>query len=100
MVRWCLRNKNQGAAWVINIVHTLNRRRASAELASPEPAICCITQDGACSKEAYFRGVSRLAHRTCENLAAGYRPAQLAVTEDLEERYALVDSAGNGVAQQ
>jgi hypothetical protein len=62
MVRWCLHHKNEGATWVINIVQTLNRRRAPAELASPEPAICCITHDGACSKVAYFRGASRLAH--------------------------------------
>ena len=55
---------------------------------------------GRAAKKAYFRGVARLAHRARENLAAGYRPAQPAVTEDLEERYALVDSAGNGVAQQ
>lgn len=71
-------------------VQTLNRRRASAELASPEPAICCTTHDGACSKVAYFRGASRLAHTPCEDLAGGYRPAQPAVTEDSEERYALV----------
>lgn len=90
MFRWCLRNKNQGDSWVINIAQTLNGRRISAELASPEPAICCITHDGACSKVAYFRGVSRLAHRACEKVAGGYRPAQPAVTEDSEERYALV----------
>lgn len=76
MVRLCLHSKNKGAAWVINITHTPNRRRVSAELASPEPAICCITHDGACSKEAYFRGASRLAHGACEDLTGGYLPAQ------------------------
>jgi hypothetical protein len=36
--------------WVINNFYSLNRRRASAELASPEPAICCIARDVACSE--------------------------------------------------
>jgi len=46
---------------------------------------------GRAGEEAYLRGVSRLAHRARARISReDIAQAQPAVTEDLEERYALV----------